>query len=349
MSVIRRTIFSPVVTASILYVLARGPESLRRPLINLLSSEANVERAKSVLKWLLALGIIRRANTYLNSWAENGWQALTKKGEWNWNREIAVITGGANGIGAGVVKGLAAKGVKCVVLDIAELPANMQNYANITYHQVDITSREAVFSVAKQIQSTLGNPTILVNNAGIAQPRLILETEPEALQRLYSVNVFAHYNTLQAFLPSMISANKGHVVTIASLSSFVPPAGLVDYASTKTSIMSLHEGLTSELRHRYNAPNVKTSIVHPTYVRTRLLGGQEERLKKNGGLIVMAPEVSQAIVKQILSGRGARVIVPERLGIAKAVRGLPTWLQELIRDRASSHTKGAEDVKWPPE
>ncbi|KAL9066175.1 MAG: hypothetical protein Q9157_007235 [Trypethelium eluteriae] len=314
---IRKRAFSPVVTGSLLYILTRGPESLRRPLVNILSSPANVERAKSVLKWLFALGLLGRLNSWLNSWAENGWQLYGDKKRWNWNQEIAVITGGSNGIGAD---------------------------ANINFYKCDITSPSAVSEVASEIRSKIGNPTILVNNAGIGTSHTILLTEPEYLERLFSINVFAHYNTLQAFLPSMISANKGHVVTVASLSSFVPPVGLVHYASTKAAVMSLHEGLTSELRHLYNAPNVKTSIVHPTYARTRLLEGFEKEVKENKGVVIDPKLISDAIVRQVLSGRGARVVVPQGMSLAKAIRGMPSWMQERLRDSLAPHTQSAKDM-----
>ena len=124
---VRKTFTSPIVAGSLLYILTRGPESVRGPLLKLLSSPSNVERAKSVLRWLLALGLLGRANSWLNSYAENGWRWSNDKNRWNWNKEVAVITGGSNGIGAGVVKGLAAKGVKCVVLDVLDLPPTMQN------------------------------------------------------------------------------------------------------------------------------------------------------------------------------------------------------------------------------
>ena len=130
---IRKAVLSPIVTGSLLYVLSRGPDSLRRPLLNLLSSSVNVERARSVLKWLLALGLLGRANGWLNSWAENGWQWSSNKKQWNWNKEVAVITGGSNGIGASVVQKLSAKGVKCVVLDVLDLPPSMQNCGPATY------------------------------------------------------------------------------------------------------------------------------------------------------------------------------------------------------------------------
>ena len=108
--------------------------------------------------------------------------------------------------------------------------------------------------------------------------------------------------------------------------------------------MSLHEGLGSELRHRYGAPGVKTTIVHPTYVNTRLLQGRDKELRENGGVIVSPSVAAEAIVKQVLSGRGARVIIPQGMGIAKMIRGMPTWMQEIIRDKASSHTKVAEEL-----
>ncbi|KAI9658008.1 MAG: hypothetical protein M1821_002668 [Bathelium mastoideum] len=344
---IRKTVVSPVVTGSLLYILARGPESLRRPLLNLLSSSTNVDRAKSLLKWLFALGLVGRVNGWLNSWAENGWQWSDNKKIWNWNKEVAVVTGGSNGIGAGIVKGLASKGVKCVVLDVADLPPNMQNYANIDFINCDLTSPTAVSAAAAEIRSRYGNPSILVNNAGIANPSTILQTSPESLERTFAINVFAHYHTLHAFLPGMIANNKGHIVTLASLSSFVPPAGLVHYASTKAAVMSLHEGLSSELRHRYGARRVKTSIVHPTYVNTRLLHGRDKELRANGGVVITPAQASGAVVKQILSGRGGRVIIPESMGVAKMIRGMPTWVQELIRDNASSHMKGAEELIPP--
>jgi len=64
---------------------------------------------------------------------------------------------------------------------------------------------------------------------------------------------------VREFLPAMIKKDKGHVVTIASMASFIVHAQNVDYSCTKASALAFHEGLLSELRNRYNAPNVKTT------------------------------------------------------------------------------------------
>jgi short-subunit dehydrogenase len=64
---------------------------------------------------------------------------------------------------------------------------------------------------------------------------------------------------VREFLPAMIKKNHGHVVTIASMASFVTVAQMVDYCCTKSSALAFHEGLHSELRSRYHAPNVRTT------------------------------------------------------------------------------------------
>jgi all-trans-retinol dehydrogenase (NAD+) len=89
----------------------------------------------------------------------------------------------------------------------------------------------------------LGSPTILINNAGIADAHTILNTKETYLQRLFSVNVFSNFYTVKSFLPSMISNGKGHIITIASTASFVTVAGITDYCASKAAVYAFHEGM----------------------------------------------------------------------------------------------------------
>lgn len=66
----------------------------------------------------------------------------------------------------------------------------------------------------------------------------------------FGVNVIAHYWTLQAFMPAMIKKDKGHVVTIASMASFLSMPGMVPYCNSKAAVMSLHEGMKHEMRFK---------------------------------------------------------------------------------------------------
>jgi len=73
------------------------------------------------LKWALTLWAIVDLNSILNRWAENRWQWTADTSAWDWEKEIAVVTGGARGIGACVAKGLVSHGMHCAVLDVVPL------------------------------------------------------------------------------------------------------------------------------------------------------------------------------------------------------------------------------------
>lgn len=120
---------NPVVTASLLWVLTRGPENVRGRLLNAVSSLQNPKTLANVvkaLKVLLAVGVAGSVNGKLNQLALNAWRIKSEKKKWNWNQEIAVVTGGCSGIGELVVKRLINRGLKVAVLDIQQLPPSLQ-------------------------------------------------------------------------------------------------------------------------------------------------------------------------------------------------------------------------------
>lgn len=130
---------------------------------------------------------------------------------------------------------------------------------NQYYYQVDITSSEAIGKFATQLRHEHGDPTVLINNAGVGNPRPIIELPETAMRRVFDVNVISNFILLKEFLPSMIQANHGHIVTIASMASFVSQALNVDYAASKAGVMALHEGLRTELKYIYKVPRVHTT------------------------------------------------------------------------------------------
>ena len=128
----------------------------------------------------------------------------------------------------------------------------------------------------------------------------------------------------------MVKADRGHVVGLASLASFFTIGEVTDYAATKSAVLAFHEGLSQELKHRYKAPNVHSTTIHPSFARTAIVGTKfpENRLGK-----LMEPNVvSDAVLKQIFSARGGQIILPERLYFVSMLRAFPNWVQELLRD-----------------
>ncbi|EXJ63591.1 uncharacterized protein A1O5_11352 [Cladophialophora psammophila CBS 110553] len=152
----------------------------------------------------------------------------------------------------------------------------------------------------------------------------------EELQRTFDVNILAHFKMVKEFLPDMIRKNHGHVVTIASMSSFATWAGITSYAATKAAALAFHEALAQELRARYRADKVRTTIVHPVWVRTPLSHGLVKKMASNQFLLEPGT-VAEAVVSQVLKCEGNQLILPARLNFVPFMRGWPSWLQENAR------------------
>lgn len=285
------------------------------------------------LKWLLAIGLIRKANKVLSDWADNKWIWKDDKSVWHWETEVAVVTGGSNGIGAMVAKGLVSNGIKVAVIDVQPLSEDLINCPNISFYQCDVTSRGAVQKAGKAIRAALGSPSILINNAGIGNAGNILDVSPEKLRAIFDVNLISQWYTVQEFLPDMIEKRKGHIMSTASMASFLGIAGMVDYCSTKVGALAFHEGLAQEIKYRYNCPEIKTTIIHPGWTRTRLVKPLEKALQKAGQSIMDPKTVADAMVRQILEVKGGQIILGPTA--APALRALPSWLQERIRDKTA--------------
>ncbi|KAI0818378.1 hypothetical protein GGR55DRAFT_72922 [Xylaria sp. FL0064] len=260
-------------------------------------------------------------------WSEGVTNSWTND-KYNWPEEIAVVTGGSGGIGSHVVRLLAERGVNVVVLDIQ--PLTYDAGPKVHYFKCDITSAASLAEVAKEIRAKVGEPTILVNNAGVARGKTILETSEKDLKFTFDVNVFAHYNTVKEFLPSMIKKNHGMVVTVASLASWLTVPNMVDYAMSKTAINSFHEGLSAELKTRYHAPKVRTVVINQGYTKTALFTGYHN----DSPFLVPALEpesVADAICRQIFTGRSGQVVTPTFAKVTQLIQALPHWYSYGLR------------------
>ncbi|KAJ7721179.1 retinal short-chain dehydrogenase/reductase [Mycena maculata] len=182
-----------------------------------------------------------------------------------WGDQIVVITGGSSGVGELLANTLAVKSVTVVILDVK--PIQTQNY-NIAYYKCDVSKWEEVEAVSKKIIEEIGQPTVLVNNAGVVQGKLILDLSPEDIQQTFAVNTLANFWTLKAFLPGMIEKKKGHIVTMASVMGVHGVAQMTDYCASKAALVNLNRSLRSELDKRYKCPAIRTTLVCPGHVYT---------------------------------------------------------------------------------
>ncbi|EOA83401.1 putative secondary metabolism biosynthetic enzyme [Exserohilum turcicum] len=348
LALLARCAFEPIVTGPLfgllLYTPGKAWENASEA--TSFSTVVDIRNLIRTLGILVAVGVIRKTNALLNAWATNSWQIQAGHG-WNWSSEIAVVTGGCSGIGKAIAEALASHRIRVAVLDVQDAPETFKSNELLTYFRCDISNPIAIAETSDKIRKDLGHPSILVNNAAISGSHTILKTPDEFLSRIFNTNILSHWRLVQQFVPDMVAKNKGHIVTVASVNSFLTNSANADYVATKAAALAFHEGLTSELKIWYKTPGIKTTIVHPSYVRTPLI---EEGILKSGQdpkileTMLRPEEVAEIIARQVLSRRGAQLFIPGFAAPISWLKGFPNWAQELVRDafgKTSAVTSGS--------
>lgn len=194
------------------------------------------------------------------------------------NGEILFMTGAGSGIGREMSIKFAELGAVVICTDLngktAEETSNIikSNGGKSHSYQLDVTDRHKVYKLAEEIKNTIGDVTMLVNNAGIVTGKKILQSSDELMMKTMEVNSIAHFWTLKAFLPWMLENNHGHIVTIASIAGHSGAPAMVDYCASKFAAVGIHESLTIELLGN-KGNKIVTSCVCPFFIKTGMFGG----------------------------------------------------------------------------
>jgi len=248
---------------------------------------------------------------------------------------IALVTGGASGIGRLIATDLARRGAEVVLWDINQealdtVVAELGRIGDRPAHGFlcDVSKRENVYAAADEVRRTVGDVDILVNNAGIVSGRPFLDLPDGKIEATFAINTLALFWTCKAFLPAMIARNAGHVVTIASASGLIGVAKLADYAASKWAAVGFDESLRVELRR--TAPGVRTTVVCPFYIDTGMFSGVKTRFPFL--LPILSPEyVARRTVDAIRRNR-RRLVMPRFVTLVPAMRTLPPFLQDALAD-----------------
>lgn len=186
--------------------------------------------------------------------------------------QIAVITGGADGLGLALARRLVARGVKVAVLDrnperlqaaVAELGSSCRG------HALDITSRDAVRGAVAAVLGEFGSIHILVNCAGITGRTNLKshEVDPDDFDQVMRVNVWGSLNSFQAVVPSMLKNGYGRVLHIASIAGKEGNAGMMSYSTSKAAVI----GMTKAQGKEYAGTGVTVNALAPAVIRTEMV------------------------------------------------------------------------------
>lgn len=195
-----------------------------------------------LLYFCAILGTTLRINEWLNKWAMNNW-TRSEPTDWNWAKEVVVITGGSGGIGASIAQQILARNSRTtvVVVDFAPMTWTPNSGTHVAYYQCDLSNASSIKTLATQIRSEVGHPTVLVNNAGLCRGATVMEGSYTDVELTIKTNLIAPFLLVKEFLPHMVEIDHGHIVNISSASSLFPPARIADYAATKAGITAFHE------------------------------------------------------------------------------------------------------------
>jgi NAD(P)-dependent dehydrogenase (short-subunit alcohol dehydrogenase family) len=185
---------------------------------------------------------------------------------------VAVVTGGASGIGLGLARGFAARGARVVLADFDE-PALARAEseiaglgAEVLAVPTDVTERDAVFALAERTFERFGTAHIVCNNAGVAAYGEMHTAPHEEWKFVMDVNFWGVVHGVEAFVPRLVEQGDGHVVNTASMAGLVGMKVLGIYAASKFAVLGLTESLHREIASR----GVGVSALCPMIVATNI-------------------------------------------------------------------------------
>jgi len=185
----------------------------------------------------------------------------------NLENKVAVVTGGAKGIGLAISEKLAINGATVYALGRSsnlELDTNKK----IKYKQCDVSDLESVTNTFNEIQKEAGSIDILVNNAGITKDNLILRMSESDFDDVISINLKGVFNTCKVASRFMLSQKQGRIINIGSIVGTTGNAGQSNYAASKAGLIGFSKSLAKELAAR----NILVNLVAPGYVLTDMTG-----------------------------------------------------------------------------
>jgi NAD(P)-dependent dehydrogenase (short-subunit alcohol dehydrogenase family) len=197
--------------------------------------------------------------------------------------KVAVVTGGASGIGKGIAEALKNEGVELVIADIED--GALQRTAKelgATGIQTDVSSAESVGALATEVVERFGTAHVLVNNAGIGPMGRIADLTLDDWKWMVGVNLWGVIHGIHAFLP-ILKGNEegGHIVNTSSMAGLVGMPGLGSYTLTKYGVLGLTEVLAKELEE--DGSKVGATVLCPGTIHTNIGTSSRNRPGDNAG------------------------------------------------------------------
>jgi NAD(P)-dependent dehydrogenase (short-subunit alcohol dehydrogenase family) len=236
--------------------------------------------------------------------------------------KVAVITGGASGIGLATARALAARGCRLALADVEEpvldvAVRELSASTDVLGVPTDVSDKAAVDHLAAITEERFGGTDVVFLNAGVATAGPVVETTHDDWRWVVGINLWGVIHGVEAFLPRLVAAGRGgHLLFTASFAGLVPNIGLAPYCVTKYGVVALAEVLHRELR----GTGIGVSVLCPMRIETNIDRSARNRPAALGGpgpaahldttadpglvgRILQPPEVAERVVAAIGTDR----------------------------------------------
>lgn len=186
--------------------------------------------------------------------------------------KIAIVTGGAQGIGKTIATQLAQEGANVVIADVVEEVAKAtaqeisQKGSEAISIVVDVSRLSSVEEMAKKTLDKFGRIDILINNAGITRDALIMRMKEEDWDLVLDINLKGAFNCIKVVSPVMMKQKAGKIVNIASIVGIIGNAGQANYSASKGGLIALTKTCARELAGR----RINVNAVAPGFIQTSM-------------------------------------------------------------------------------
>jgi 3-oxoacyl-[acyl-carrier protein] reductase len=240
--------------------------------------------------------------------------------------KVAIITGGARGIGREIALRLAEAGATVVVSDVADAEPAAEEIRKMGHQSLavaaDVTSTSDVAGMVEKVTAEYGRIDILVNNAGIARDQLLMRMSDEDWEVVLNVNLKSVFLCTRAVLRQMVKQRWGRIVSISSIVGIVGNPGQANYSSSKAGII----GFTKTIAREVGSRGITVNAIAPGFIVSKMTEQLSEEQKSEMlkriplGFLGTPRDVAEAVA--FLSSEEARYITGQVLGVDGGLGGL---------------------------
>lgn len=196
--------------------------------------------------------------------------------------KLAVITGAAGGIGIALVKEFLKEGAEvAAVCHSSAGELEKIESPGIHVYSIDVCDMESVKDGCRRIMDELGDPEIIVNNAGVSQSAMFFAMSENDWDKVIETDLYGPKNILQQFLFSMVRKKRGSVINMSSVSGLVGNVGQANYCAAKAGLI----GMTKAVAREMAGKNIRVNAIAPGYIETdmtdKIPEKEREQFRKN--------------------------------------------------------------------